>query len=57
MFQRTGLAEFIGADKFFWSADQAIIHASQHADLESRPSENVQIADISDMPMGVVPLN
>lgn len=58
MFERTGLVEFIGEDKFFWSADLAITYASQHAG-ESRQAPFSSSSDntLSEMPLGVVTLN
>jgi SulP family sulfate permease len=65
LFARAGLREQIGADKFLWSADQAIAHAEAHLTVadacEWRPGRPMPVSDadavLDEMPLGVVPLD
>lgn len=54
LMERSGLVTLIGKDRFFWSADQAILAA---VDLHD-PAEQVEPHDpdmLDDLPLGVVP--
>jgi SulP family sulfate permease len=62
LFERTGLVDDLGEDAFFWSADQAILRASNNGLLTraERDAATVQLPEdedaLNDMPMGVVPV-
>jgi SulP family sulfate permease len=54
LMERSGLVHLIGKDKFFWSADQAIIAASELHD-PARPTSEHEPDMMDDLPLGVVP--
>jgi SulP family sulfate permease len=58
--ERSGLMAAIGEDRFFWSADQAILaagrfHPNGHHHTQS-DLEDTEPAELNDRPMGVVPM-
>jgi sulfate permease, SulP family len=53
--ERSGLMSAIGPERFFWSADQAILAAADfHPDGGAATSGPVGTAELDDMPLGVV---
>lgn len=56
--ERTGLIDTIGSDSFFWSADQAILHASTHLLPQPLPTQPPlspdEDAEFDEMPLGIV---
>jgi sulfate permease, SulP family len=62
LFERARLVETLGVDKFFWSADQAILHACREfpaltaAGQPARTVVDEGEAALNDLPLGVVPM-
>ena len=52
--ERSGLMAAIGPDKFFWSADQAILAAGHFHPNGHKPAHPTD--ELDDMPLGVVPV-
>jgi SulP family sulfate permease len=58
MFERTGLTERLGKEKFYWSADQAIQHATGHLNDLQRVDAGEEEEEPSDeIPFGVVKID
>lgn len=57
MLQRSGLTSSIGADRFFWSADQAILAAARQQMIEDTPAgpESTGSAPAQDLPASATP--
>jgi sulfate permease, SulP family len=52
---RSGLVDMIGEDRFFWSADQAILAAADfHPDGRPQAPLTSDTPELDDMPLGVV---
>jgi SulP family sulfate permease len=53
MFERTGLIDLFGADKFFWSADQAILRACETLEGPATTPLTKGRDYVGEMPLGV----
>jgi len=52
---RSGLVDMIGEDRFFWSADQAILAAADfHPGSQAQAPLTTDTPELDDMPLGVV---